>query len=106
MPSPSANSTAPPAIGAGFTPGIRFQTASHDLAQARVGTGYGVALVSRPALTRVPGTTHRPPAEPPLHRDLHAVTRSDTALTPLAGVLRTLLLDVATGLRGAWTSQG
>ncbi|MER5794399.1 LysR family transcriptional regulator [Streptomyces sp. NPDC001980] len=94
------------AIGAGFTPRIRFQTASYDLAQALVGTGYGVALVSRLALTRVPGTTHRPLADPPLHRDLHAVTRSDTALTPLADVFRTLLLDVATDLRGAWTSQG
>ncbi|WP_089102558.1 LysR substrate-binding domain-containing protein [Streptomyces hyaluromycini] len=94
------------AIGAGFTPRIRFQTASYDLAQALVGTGYGVALVSRLALTRVPGTTHRPLADPPLHRDLHAVTRSDTALTPLADVFRTLLLDVATDLRGIWSSQG
>ncbi|MER7184138.1 LysR substrate-binding domain-containing protein [Streptomyces hyaluromycini] len=85
---------------------MRFQTASYDLAQALVGTGYGVALVSRLALTRVPGTTHRPLADPPLHRDLHAVTRSDTALTPLADVFRTLLLDVATDLRGTWSSQG
>ncbi|MFF7474057.1 LysR substrate-binding domain-containing protein [Streptomyces sp. NPDC008092] len=94
------------AAAAGFTPRIRFQTASYDLAQALVGTGYGVALVSRLALTGVPGTTHRPLADPPLHRDLHAVTRSDTTLTPLADVFRTLLLDVATELRGAWTSQG
>lgn len=78
---------------AGFTPRIRFQTASYDLAQALVGTGYGVALVSRLALTRVPGTTHRPLADPPLHRDLHTVTRSDTALTPLADVFCALLLD-------------
>ncbi|MGW7546708.1 LysR family transcriptional regulator [Streptomyces sp. NPDC054770] len=93
------------AIGAGFTPRIRFQTASYDLAQALVGTGYGVALVSRLALTRVPGTTHRPLADPPLHRGLHAVTRSDTVLTPLADVFRILLLDVATDLRGTWTSR-
>ncbi|MFD4510527.1 LysR family transcriptional regulator [Streptomyces sp. NPDC058457] len=94
------------AAGAGFTPRIRFQTASYDLAQALVGTGYGVALVSRLALTRVPGTTHRPLADPPLHRDLHAVTRADTVLTPLADVFRTLLLDVAGDLRGTWRSQG
>ncbi|MFJ3803697.1 LysR family transcriptional regulator [Streptomyces sp. NPDC090088] len=92
--------------GAGFTPRIRFQTASYDLAQALVSTGYGVALVSRLALTRVPGTTHRPIAEPPLHRDLHAVTRSDTALTPLADVFCALLLDVAAELKDAWPSQG
>ncbi|MEU6198785.1 LysR family transcriptional regulator [Streptomyces sp. NPDC047061] len=94
------------ATDAGFTPRIRFQTASYDLAQALVGTGYGVALVSRLALTRVSGTTHRPLADPALHRDLHAVTRSDTTLTPLADVFRTLLLDVATDLQGAWSSPG
>lgn len=91
--------------GAGFTPRIRFQTASYDLAQALVGTGYGVALVSRLALTRTSGTTHRPLTGPPLHRDLHAVTRSDTALTPLADVFRALLLDVAAELKDAWPSQ-
>ncbi|MFG2959279.1 LysR family transcriptional regulator [Streptomyces sp. NPDC048291] len=91
---------------AGFTPRVRFQTASYDLAQALVGTGIGVALVSRMALTPVPGTTHRALADPALHRDVHTVTRSDTALTPLADVFRDLLLDVAADLRGAWTSQG
>ncbi|MER6463281.1 LysR family transcriptional regulator [Streptomyces sp. NPDC001228] len=91
------------AAGAGFTPRIRFQTASYDVAQALVGTGIGVALVSRLALTPVRGATHRPLAEPVLHRDLHAVTRSDTALTPLADVFRTLLTDVADDLRSAWS---
>lgn len=91
------------AAGAGFTPRIRFQTASYDVAQALVGTGIGVALVSRLALTPVRGTTHRPLAEPALHRDLHAVTRSDTALTPLADVFRTLLTDVAADLRSTWS---
>ncbi|MGW5657775.1 LysR family transcriptional regulator [Streptomyces humi] len=93
------------AAKAGFTPRIRFQTASYDLAQALVGTGIGVALVSRLALTRVSGTIHRPLADPPLHRDLHAVTRADTTLTPLADVFRDLLLDVADELRATWASQ-
>ncbi|MFJ3755073.1 LysR family transcriptional regulator [Streptomyces sp. NPDC090080] len=91
------------AAGAGFIPRIRFQTASYDVAQALVGTGIGVALVSRLALTPVRGTTHRPLAEPALHRDLHAVTRSDTALTPLADVFCTLLTDVAADLRSTWS---
>ncbi|MEU8717223.1 LysR substrate-binding domain-containing protein [Streptomyces sp. NPDC001414] len=73
------------------------------VARALVGTGTGVAPVSRPALTPVRGTTHRPLAEPALHRDLHAVTRSDTALTPLADVFRTLLTDVAADLRSTWS---
>ncbi|MEU9976848.1 LysR substrate-binding domain-containing protein [Streptomyces sp. NPDC051014] len=91
------------AAGAGFTPRIRFQTASYDVARALVGTGIGVAPVSRLALTPVRGTTHRPLAEPVLHRDLHAVTRSDTALTPLADAFRALLTDVADDLRSAWS---
>ncbi|MEU0968956.1 hypothetical protein ABZ357_27360 [Streptomyces sp. NPDC005917] len=55
-----------------------------------------------------PGTTHRPLADPPLPRDLYAVTRSGTVLAALANVFRTLLVDVAaafgqldlTGVRG------
>jgi len=71
---------------AGFTPQIRFQTASYDVVQAVVGTGNGVTLLSRLALTRVPGTTHRELAHPRLDRRLHAVTLADTAPTPLVDV--------------------
>ena len=86
---------------AGFTPKIRFQTASYDVAQALVGTGIGVALVSRLALSGVPGTAHRE-VRPRLHRRLHAVTRADTTLTPLAGVFLELLRDVAEDVTAPW----
>jgi DNA-binding transcriptional LysR family regulator len=47
------------AADAGFTPDVRVETESYDVAQALVGTGIGVALISRLALTHAPGTTHR-----------------------------------------------
>ncbi|MEV6302773.1 LysR substrate-binding domain-containing protein [Actinoplanes sp. NPDC051861] len=80
---------------AGFTPDIRFQTASYDVAQALVGTGIGVALVSRLALNNTPGTTHRPLESSDLHRRLYAVTQTDTTLTPLVEAFLRLLKDVA-----------
>ncbi|MFI9361959.1 LysR family transcriptional regulator [Kitasatospora sp. NPDC053057] len=92
------------AAGAGFTPRIRFQTASYDVAQALVGTGIGVALVSRLALTHVPGTTHRALAHPQLHRRLYATTAAETSLTPLVDVFLTLIQDVAAEIAGAWTA--
>ncbi|WP_158697233.1 LysR substrate-binding domain-containing protein [Streptomyces hokutonensis] len=52
---------------AGFTPRIRYRTASYAVAPALVGTGIGVALVSRLVLTDVPGTTHGELAQPRLH---------------------------------------
>jgi len=89
---------------AGFTPKIRFQTASYDVAQALVGTGIGVALVSRLALTQVPGTTHRELVHPRPSRQLHAVTLADATLTPLVDVFLTLLRDVAQDITATWTT--
>ncbi|MEV7087181.1 LysR family transcriptional regulator [Streptomyces sp. NPDC093085] len=94
------------AAGAGFTPRIRFQTASYDVAQALVGTGIGVALVSRLALTRPPGTVHRALGRPRLHRELHAVTAADPVLTPLVDVFLTLLRDVAEETTASWGAPG
>ncbi|MFG3585940.1 LysR family transcriptional regulator [Streptomyces sp. NPDC047990] len=94
------------AAEAGFTPRIRFQTASYDVAQALVGTGIGVALVSRLALTRRPGTTHRELARPWLHRQLHAVTAAEVSLTPLAVVFLTLLRDIAEDTAATWAVHG
>ncbi|WKX70175.1 LysR family transcriptional regulator [Streptomyces sp. XD-27] len=88
---------------AGFTPRVRFQTASYDVAQALVGTGIGVALVSRLALTRVPGTTHRELVDPRPARRLHAVTLADATLTPLVDVFLGLLRDVAEDITATWT---
>ncbi|WP_433727128.1 LysR family transcriptional regulator [Actinoplanes sp. CA-051413] len=80
---------------AGFVPRIRFQTASYDVAQALVGTGIGVALVSRLALAHAPGTAHRALRPPVPHRDLQVVTMTDATVTPLVAVLLRLLRDVA-----------
>ncbi|MET7488544.1 LysR family transcriptional regulator [Streptomyces sp. NPDC005538] len=90
---------------AGFTPRIRFQTASYAVAQALVGTGIGVALVSRLALTDVPGTTHRELAHPRPHRRLHVVTATETSLTPLVNVFVTLLRDVAEQITENWAEE-
>ncbi|MET7569810.1 LysR substrate-binding domain-containing protein [Streptomyces sp. NPDC005492] len=90
---------------AGFTPRIRFQTASYAVAQALVGTGIGVALVSRLALTDVPGTTHRELTHPRPHRRLHVVTATETSLTPLVNVFVTLLRDVAEQITENWAEE-
>lgn len=82
------------AQGAGFTPQVRFETESYDVAQAFVGTGIGVALVSRLALTAVPGTTHRTLLNPALHRDLHVVVPTDPATVPLAEAFLRVLRGV------------
>jgi DNA-binding transcriptional LysR family regulator len=87
---------------AGFTPKIRFQTESYDVAQALVGTGIGVALVSRLALTQVPQTAHRALRPPSPHRQLYAITLTDTSLTPMVAVFLQLLLDVASDLEANW----
>lgn len=91
---------------AGFVPKVRFQTESYDVAQALVGTGIGVALVSRLALTGVPGTTYRELAGPRPHRRLHAVTQADTTLTPLVEEFLGLLRDVANDITATWLEAG
>jgi len=80
---------------AGFTPKVRFQTASYDVAQALVGTGICVALVSRLALARAPGTAYREVASEGLYRQLYAATLTDITLTPLVAAFLRLLHDVA-----------
>jgi DNA-binding transcriptional LysR family regulator len=93
------------AAAAGFTPNVRFQTASYDVAQALVGTGIGVALVSRLALNNTPGTTYRDLAPQGLHRQLYAATLADTRLTPLVATFLRLLHDVAGDVTATWKSR-
>jgi DNA-binding transcriptional LysR family regulator len=97
------------AAAAGFAPKIRFETESYDVAQALVATGIGVALVSRLALTRPPGTAHRSitPAgqHDQLRRQFHVVTPADEALTPLVPVFLQLLHDVATDISTTLENQ-
>ncbi|RSM72235.1 hypothetical protein DMB66_06495 [Actinoplanes sp. ATCC 53533] len=90
---------------AGFAPRIRFQTASYDVAQALVGTGIGVALVSRLALTHVPHTAHRALRPPVPHRDLQVVTMTDATVTPMVEVFLRLLRDVASDLESSWAAE-
>jgi DNA-binding transcriptional LysR family regulator len=90
---------------AGFSPRIRFQTASYDVAQALVGTGIGVALVSRLALAHAPRTAHRPLLPPVPHRDLQVVTMTDAKVTPLVEVFLRLLRDVASDLESGWAAE-
>jgi DNA-binding transcriptional LysR family regulator len=89
------------AQAAGFTPHVRFETESYDVAQALVGTGIGVALVSRLALSDAPGTTHRPLRAPALHRDIHVAIPADTSLAPLTDTFLALLSDVSHHLNDA-----
>ena len=91
------------AAAAGFTPTVRFETESYDVAQALVGTGIGVALVSRLALTRVPGTAHRPLTHPALHRDIHVAVPADTSVSPVTDRFVALLHDVSDEIRAHWT---
>ena len=83
------------ATEAGFTPHIRFESESYDVAQALVATGIGVALVSRLALTTPPGTAARALRSPRLHRDIHAVLPADPGFNPLATQFLQLLHDVS-----------
>ncbi|MFI5490949.1 LysR family transcriptional regulator [Actinoplanes sp. NPDC051859] len=93
------------AAAAGFAPRVRFETESYDVAQALVGTGFGVALVSRLALIAAPGTTHREVTSPGLHRDVFAVTAADSGATPLVGVFLGLLHDVAADITAGWPER-
>lgn len=84
---------------AGFTAKVRFETESYDVAQALVGTGYGVAMVSRLVRNPVAGTTHvSATGVAGLHRTLYAAVASDRGATPLVDEFMALLTDVARGL--------
>jgi DNA-binding transcriptional LysR family regulator len=91
---------------AGFAPTVPFETESYDVAQALVATGSCVALVSRLALSRMPGITHRELAGPAPHRHIHALTEADTTFAPLADVFIGLLTDVASDISTTWPASG
>lgn len=88
------------AEGAGFTPHVRFESESYDVAQALVATGIGVALVSRLALTTPPGTTARRLRSPRLHRTIHAAVPADHTLNRLTDHFLRLLIDVSHDVDG------
>jgi DNA-binding transcriptional LysR family regulator len=86
-------------------PRVQFQTESYDVAQAMVGTGLGVAVLSRLAVRRTPGAVHRELERPRLSRQLWAVHATDSRLTPLVDELIDLLQDVCTDLRQEWRGK-
>jgi DNA-binding transcriptional LysR family regulator len=81
---------------------VRFGTESCDVAQALVGAGSGVALVSCLAPTDTPGTTHRELVRPRPYREIHAVAQAGTTLTPLVEVFLGLLRDGARERAATW----
>lgn len=93
------------AAAAGFVPKVRFETESYDVAQAFVATGIGVALVSRLALTGLPGTVHRELAPPGLARQLHVVSLADHSLTPMVAHFLRLLRDIAEDITETWSAD-
>lgn len=93
------------AADAGFTPRVQFETENYNVAQSLVGTGIGVAMLSRLTIAPTPGAVHRELIRPRLHRQIYAVTAVDTTLTPLAPHLTALLSQVSTDLANTWAAQ-
>lgn len=85
-------------LAAGFDARLRFETDSYDVAQALVGTGYGVAMVSRLALRESPELAHREVEQADLRRRIYAATAPGPAMSDLTRAFRELLLDVARDL--------
>lgn len=83
-------------------PRVQFQTESYDVAQAMVGTGLGVAVLSRLGVRPTPGAVHRELERPRLSRQLWAVHPIDSRLTPLVDELVGLLQEVCVDLRVEW----
>lgn len=88
--------------GAGFTPTLSMETANYAVAQALVGTGIACALLSRLTIAPTPGATFRPLTRPRLSRRIQAVTRTDSAWTPLVEQAVDILHQVASQLTQEW----
>ena len=86
----------------GITPDIKFETGSYDVAQALVGTGVAITIVSRMSVRDLPGTTCRTIADDGAARRIEAVTRPASPLTPLVEEFLGLLRDVADDLVSSW----
>ena len=86
----------------GITPDIKFETGSYDVAQALVGTGVAITIVSRMSVRDLPGTTCRTIAADGPARRIEAITRPASPLTPLVEEFLGLLRDVADDLVSSW----
>lgn len=90
------------AAEAGFAPHIQCETESHDVAQALVASGIGVAMVSHLALNATPGTVARPLASPRVERNILVATPRDRSLSPLTNVLVRQLFEVSREIERLW----
>ena len=93
------------AAEAGFTPQIQCETESHDVAQALVASGIGVAMVSHMALNDTPGTVAKRLASPRVERNILVATPRDRSLSPLTNSLVRHLLDVSRDIEQGWKSR-
>ncbi len=92
------------AAEAGFAPHIQCETESHDVAQALVASGIGVAMVSHLALNSTPGTVARPLASPKVERNILVATPRDRSLSPLTNALVRHLFEVSREIERTWES--
>ncbi|MGW2332196.1 LysR family transcriptional regulator [Streptomyces sp. NPDC001700] len=92
-------------VAAGFKPRVAFESENYYVAQSLVGTGIGVAMLSRLSVAPTLGAVHRDLVEPRLERHIYAVTPADTTLFPLADVLVGLLKEVGDDIREMWETQ-
>ena len=90
------------AAEAGFTPQIQCETESHDVAQALVASGIGVAMVSHMALNNTPGTVAKRLASPRVERNILVATPRDRSLSPLTNSLVRHLLDISREIEQSW----
>jgi DNA-binding transcriptional LysR family regulator len=90
---------------AGFTPQVQFETDNYNVAQALVGTGIGLAMLTRLTIAPTPGAVHRELLAPRLNRRLYALTTTDTSRIPLAQRFIHLLTEVAQDLSTTWKHQ-
>ncbi|TDL39678.1 LysR family transcriptional regulator [Arthrobacter nitrophenolicus] len=88
----------------GFTPNVVMETASYHVAQALVGTGIGIALLSRLTSYPTAGAIHVPLLEPPLKRTIFALT-ADENVSALAHNMLTLLRRNSKELQEKWLEQ-
>ncbi len=93
------------AAEAGFSPHIQCETESHDVAQALVASGIGVAMVSHLALNSTPGTVARPFVQPKVERQILVATPRDRSLSPLTNALVRHLLDVSQTIEKSWENS-
>lgn len=86
-------------------PRVQFQTESYDVAQAMVGTGLGISVLSRLAARPTVGAVHRELERPRIKRQLWAIHPTDHRLTPLVDELVALLREVSRDVQDGWRER-